>query len=199
MKLGFTFTLLVLISASALAFKPHTAHYQLSVNGLKIAEEVRTLHQLEDKYFYTANAKTSDLVSLIKDYEINAKSTFILNQFGLHSTHYQYFERDGDQVKKNINIRLQDQQVDPLSLLLSFTDLLTKDSTKTDFYFMVNNGETVKKKHYQQVKSKLKNIIKIINLEDELEAYFDADQHYLPILIQRKNFTYQLQSVQFQP
>ncbi|HIB28799.1 MAG TPA: hypothetical protein EYO47_05945, partial [Candidatus Thioglobus sp.] len=64
MKLSAVLLFTTLVTTSALALKPHVAYYQLSINGLKIAEEVRTLHQLEDGYFYTANAQTSGLAAL---------------------------------------------------------------------------------------------------------------------------------------
>lgn len=36
------------------ALKAHTANQQLSINGLKIADEVKTLHKPDEHYFYTA-------------------------------------------------------------------------------------------------------------------------------------------------
>jgi Protein of unknown function (DUF3108). len=86
---------------TALAFEPHTANYQLSINDVKIAEEVRTLHQLGDQYFYTANAKTSGLAALIKDYTISASSTFLINKEGVGSIHYQILEQEDEQVNEN--------------------------------------------------------------------------------------------------
>ena len=76
------FLIISIISVSAQALKPHIAKYQLSINGLKIAEEVRTLHQLDDEYFYTANAKTTGIAALIKKYSVSASSEFFIDQLG---------------------------------------------------------------------------------------------------------------------
>jgi hypothetical protein len=61
----------------------------------------------------------------IKNYEIRAKSTFIIDKFGLHSKHYRNFERDGDQIKKDVNVRPTGQQVDSLNRLLAITNVRT--------------------------------------------------------------------------
>ena len=129
----------------ALAFEPHTANYQLSINGVKIAEEVRTLHKLDDQYFYTANAKTSGLAALIKDYTISASSTFSTNKEGVDSINYQILEQEGKHVSENYVIDIysesgtvisgltktqpkvitwrakKDNIVDPLSLFLALS------------------------------------------------------------------------------
>ena len=86
---------------TAFAFEPHIANYQLSINGIKIAEEVRTLHELDDRYFYTANAKTSGLAAMIKDYTISASSTFSINKSGVDSINYQILEQEDKQVTEN--------------------------------------------------------------------------------------------------
>ena len=85
----FLISILFFYLNNALAFEPHIAKYQLSINGFKIAEEVRTLHKLEDRYFYTANAKTSGVAALIKDYSIAASSAFSINDNDVNSIHYQ--------------------------------------------------------------------------------------------------------------
>lgn len=123
MRLFFLFTLLSLITTATLAFKPHIANYQLSINGLKIAEEVRTLHQLEDGYFYTANAKTSGLAAMIKDYSISASSTFKLNNKGVDSTAYQIMEQEDEKITKSYAIDINSQ-------FGSVTSLLTKTQPK---------------------------------------------------------------------
>ncbi|SMN10798.1 hypothetical protein SPBRAN_973 [uncultured Candidatus Thioglobus sp.] len=188
---------LLLLSTAAFALKPHTATYTLSVSDFKIATEYRTLTQKNNSYLYRASAKTTGLASLIKDYEIKAQSTFSINEFGLHSSKYQYFERDGDVVKKDINITLNSPQVDSLSLFLAFTYALEKNPNQTDFYFKVNDGKEVKEKHYQQVKSDDKNLIKIVRPGKQLEAYFAKNKHYLPVLINKKKFSYTLTNVVF--
>ncbi|SMM98861.1 hypothetical protein SPONN_59 [uncultured Candidatus Thioglobus sp.] len=188
---------LLLLSTSAFALKPHTATYTLSVSDFEIALENRTLSKKEGVYYYNASAKTTGLASLIKDYEITAQSIFTINEFGLRSNKYQHFERDGDVIKKDINITPKNLQIDPLSLFLAFTNALEKNPNQTDFYFTVNDGEEAEEKHYQQVKSEDKNLIKIVNLKKKLTAYFAIDKHYLPVLIYRKKFSYRLNSVQF--
>nr|MCH9711525.1 hypothetical protein [Pseudomonadota bacterium] len=93
-----------IISISAHALKPHVAKYQLSINGLKIAEEVRTLHQLDDQYFYTANAKTTGIAALVKNYSVAASSKFFINQLGVNGINYQIIELEDTQIKDNYSI-----------------------------------------------------------------------------------------------
>ncbi|MBE8189962.1 MAG: DUF3108 domain-containing protein [Candidatus Thioglobus sp.] len=193
MKLLF---LLLFLSTLTQALEPHTATYSLSVAGFKIADERRVLSQKNNIYYYSAHAKTSGPMSLFKDYEIDAKSSFIIDEFGLKSKHYQYFERDGKTIKKDINIRPENQQIDPLSLFLALSQALEKNPAQTDFYFLVNDGEEIKRHHYQQAKSEDKNLIKIIRPGKQLEAYFAKDKNYFPVLIKSKKITLQLQQNQ---
>ncbi|NYT26721.1 MAG: DUF3108 domain-containing protein [Candidatus Thiodubiliella endoseptemdiera] len=101
------FLILLLLSTSVLALKPHTATYTLSVSDFEIAQVKIALRKKGDVYTYTLDAQTEGLAFLIKDYQIRSKSTFTLNQFGLQSQRYQNFERDGNQVKKDIDIYLK--------------------------------------------------------------------------------------------
>jgi hypothetical protein len=55
-------------------------------------------------------------ISALSNYEIRAKSTFIIDKFGLRSKHYRNFERDGDKIKKDFNIRPTGRQVDSLAV-----------------------------------------------------------------------------------
>lgn len=169
---------------NALAFQPHTANYQLSINGINIAEEIRTLHELEDQYFYTANAKTSKLISLIKDYSIAASSVFLINKKGVDGINYQVMEQENGKVSKNRAIDISSKNnivisiltktqpkiitwqaeqgniVDPLSVFLAISYDLTNKPKQKDFYYQVANGKSVKQHHYQKSK---KEDIKINN------------------------------------
>lgn len=191
------FLILLLLATSALALKPHNAIYTLSVSGFEIAEVQIALSELKGVYTYTLNAQTQGWISLIKDYQIRSKSVFTLNQFGLQSQHYQNFERDGNKVKKDIDIYLKPQQVDPLNQTLAASNSLQKNPNKKAFYFLLNDGKSVKNKQYQKISNQGENPINIISSDGNTEVYFDKNRHFLPTLIRNKKFTYRLKSIQF--
>ncbi len=188
---------LLLLSSVAFALKPHTATYSLSIMGLEIAEEQRQLTQENGVYRYLENAQTTGLAKLIKDYQINAQSNFVIDESGIYSQHYKLFERDGELIKKDIDIQPQKPQIDPLSLFLSLSHGLAQNPKQSDFYFVVNDGKKVEKHHYQQVENKNSNLIKIINPEKHIEAYFAKNKHYLPVIVNKKKFSYKLNEVTF--
>ena len=189
--------ILLLISTSVLALKPHTATYILSMLNLEIADVDIALYKEKGIYTYTLKAETQGFIALIKDYQIRTKSVFTLDQFGLHSLNYQNFERDGDEIKKDINISLNSAQVDPLNQTLAMSNALEKNPNKKDFYFLLNNGKKVIKKHYQQVHNNNINLIKVVDSDGDLEVYFSRSKYYIPILISHKNFTYRLNSLHY--
>ncbi len=191
------FLILLLLSTSVLALKPHTATYTLSVSDFEIAQVKIALRKKGDVYTYTLDAQTEGLASLIKDYQIRSKSTFTLNQFGLQSQRYQNFERDGNQVKKDIDVYLKKKQVDPLNQTLSISNALAKNSNEKNFYLLLNNGESIAKKYYQQVQNNSSNLIHVISSDGNTEVYFARNKYYIPVLIRNKNFTYKLNSVNF--
>ncbi len=191
------FLILLLLSTSVLALKPHTATYTLSVSDFEIAQVKIALRKKGDVYTYTLDAQTEGLAFLIKDYQIRSKSTFTLNQFGLQSQRYQNFERDGNQVKKDIDVYLKKKQVDPLNQTLSISNALTKNSNEKNFYLLLNNGESIAKKYYQQVQNNSSNLIHVISSDGNTEVYFARNKYYIPVLIRNKDFTYKLNSVNF--
>ncbi len=191
------FLILLLLSTSVLALKPHTATYTLSVSDFEIAQVKIALRKKGGVYTYTLDAQTEGLASLIKDYQIRSKSTFTLNQFGLQSQRYQNFERDGNQVKKDIDVYLKKKQVDPLNQTLSISNALTKNSNEKNFYLLLNNGESIAKKYYQQVQNNSSNLIHVISSDGNTEVYFARNKYYIPVLIRNKDFTYKLNSVNF--
>ena len=167
---------------TALAFEPHTANYQLSINGVKIAEEVRTLHQLGDQYFYTANAKTSGLAALIKDYTISASSTFLINKEGVGSINYQILEQEGRQVSENYVIDIYSESgtvmsgltktqpkvitwkvkkgnvVDPLSLFLALSYNLKDKPNQSEFSYQVADGKSVEQQYYKKTENQIVSV-----------------------------------------
>ncbi len=191
------FLILLLLSTSVLALKPHTATYTLSVSDFEIAQVKIALRKKGDVYTYTLDAQTEGLAFLIKDYQIRSKSTFTLNQFGLQSQRYQNFERDGNQVKKDIDVYLKKKQVDPLNQTLSISNALAKNSNEKNFYLLLNNGESIAKKYYQQVQNNSSNLIHVISSDGNTEVYFARNKYYIPVLIRNKDFTYKLNSVNF--
>ena len=165
------YLLLLLTPIATNALTPHTAHYQLSINGFKIADEVRTLHKLADHYFYTANAKTSGVAALVKNYTISASSTFVINEQGFDSTNYQIMEQEDNKVVENyaIDINSQNQNVismltktqpkvqtwsapksgnmiDPLGLFLAIGYDLGKQKNLS---YQVANGKNIETQNYQ--------------------------------------------------
>ncbi|MDC9727496.1 MAG: DUF3108 domain-containing protein, partial [Candidatus Thioglobus sp.] len=176
------FAFLSFVHTSVLAFTPHVANYQLSINGLKIAEEVRTLHQLEDGYFYTANANTSGLAAMIKDYSIAASSTFNINDQGVSSVAYQIMEQEDKKISKSyvIDINAQSKTVssqltktqpkintwktnkgnitDPLSIFLAIAFDLKKHPKQTTFSYQIADGSSVETQEFQRFDNQTVNI-----------------------------------------
>ena len=170
----FLISILFFYLNNALAFEPHIAKYQLSINGFKIAEEVRTLHKLEDRYFYTANAKTSGVAALIKDYSIAASSAFAINDNDVNSIHYQIIEQEGGKFSKNYMIDVDSKNntvmsnltrtqpkiltwksnggniVDPLSLFLALSYDLKNKSDQYQFSYQVADGKSIEQHNYQK-------------------------------------------------
>jgi hypothetical protein len=180
-----------------LALKPHTATYTLSASDFDLAEVKIALSKTHDVYSYTLDAQTEGLVAFFLDYQIRSKSTFVINQLGLQTKHYQNFERDGKKIKKDINIYPKNQQVDSLNQTLAIVNALEKNPAKREFYFLMNDGKSITKKHYHQIQSDDDNLIKVVDSKGKLEVYFARDKYYLPVLIRRNKFTYRLKSIQF--
>lgn len=177
MKLAFLFILTTLINTATSAFEPHVANYQLSINGLKIAEEVRTLHQLESGYFYTANAKTSGVAALIKDYSIAASSTFTLNNKGVDSNTYQIMEQEDKKITESHAIDISSKSgvatstltktqpkitvwkakpgniADPLSLFLAMSFDLKNNPDQSSFSYQIANGSSIEQQDFKKSKN----------------------------------------------
>ena len=175
-------SILLFCTSTAFAFEPHTANYQLSINGIKIAEEVRTLHDLDGQYFYTANAKTSGMAALIKDYTISACSTFSINKKGVDSNNYQILEQEDKQVTENYMIDIasknntvmsgltktqpnvvtwkakQGNIVDPLSLFLALSYDLKDKPDQSEFSYQVANGKSIEQQHYKKTENQVVRI-----------------------------------------
>jgi len=191
------FLILLLLSTSVLALTPHTATYTLSVSDFEIAQVNIVLSEADGVYTYTLDAKTEGIIALIKDYQIHSKSIFTLNQFGLQSQRYQNFERDGKQIKKDIDLYLKKTQVDPLNQTLAISHSLSKNPNKKNFYLLLNNGKNIRKKHYQQTHHSDDNLIRIISADNTTEVLFAKHKHYIPVLIRNKNFLYKLNTLNF--
>ncbi|NYT26722.1 MAG: hypothetical protein H0A76_01675 [Candidatus Thiodubiliella endoseptemdiera] len=88
-------------------------------------------------------------------------------------------------------------QVDPLNQTLSISNALAKNSNEKNFYLLLNNGESIAKKYYQQVQNNSSNLIHVISSDGNTEVYFARNKYYIPVLIRNKDFTYKLNSVNF--
>lgn len=177
MRRQYFLSLIILFIQSAFALEPHTANYQLSINGLKIAEEVRTLHKIDDQYFYTANAKTTGVAALVKDYSISASSTFTKNQRGVDSINYQIIEQEDQKFSKNYAIDVHSENsivrsiltkaqpkvvnwqskkgniVDPLSLFLALSFDIKNNPDALEFNYQVADGKSIQDHTYQHSKN----------------------------------------------
>ena len=175
-------SILFLYVNTAFAFEPLTANYQLSINGVKIAEEARTLHKLGDRYFYTANAKTSGLAALIKDYTVSASSTFLINKEGVDSINYQIMKQEGKQVTENYVIDISSKSgtvvsgltktqpkvitwkakqgsiVDPLSLFLALSYDLKDKPNQSEFSYQVADGKSIEQQYYKKTENQVVRI-----------------------------------------
>nr|BBA26277.1 conserved hypothetical protein [bacterium symbiont of Abyssogena mariana] len=172
----------ILINPTMYALKAHTANYKLSINGFKIAEEVRTLHKLDKHYFYTANARTSGLAAFIKDYSIAASSTFSANRQGVNAIHYQIIEQEDGELVKNYAIDIHSKNhtvvsiltktqpkiktwhskdgniVDPLSLFLALSNDLEHNPNQSIFTYQVANGKSIEQHQYKRTNGHLLKI-----------------------------------------
>jgi hypothetical protein len=201
MNLAYIFSIFFLINSTAFAFEAHTANYQLSINGLKIAEEVRVLHQLEDSYLYTANAKTSGFAAFIKDYTIIASSSFALNEQGVNSTNYKIIEKDGDKIKKNyvVDINSVDNSVtsmltknhpavktwvakkgnivDSLSIFLAIAFDLQNHPEQTKFNYQIADGKKLKHQFFKKTTTQSIEVIGKIFDTIKVEKNDDKENH----------------------
>lgn len=160
--------LLVFFFAKSYALEPFKAVYKLSFNGWQVAEEKRQLTKAkDDTYFYTANANTTGLISILKSYKINAASKFRFKNDKLDSIFYKRKEFDSDDVAKDVSIAINsDEQIvkttkknktwntkkgnviDDLNLMLAIANDLKKKPNKKDFYYQVADGKKIANQHF---------------------------------------------------
>ena len=193
-----TIITLSLLSLPSLAIKLHTATYSLSA-GMEIGKEQRILKKQGDKYHYKSKTETVGIAKIFKNYQVQAESIFSLSGDTLKAHSYKYLEKSGKKIKKNIDINLEKNTIDPLSIFLSIANMLKKNPKQEDFRFKVNNGEYIRDHHYKQVPSKDPELIKIIDYEkpDKLAAFFAKDKEYLPVLIITPDIKYKLKNLEF--
>jgi hypothetical protein len=100
----------------------HKISYKLYGSGFELGTENRVLTKHGDLYSYQANAKTEGFAKFIKNYKVDGKSLFVIDN-GIKSQKFNSIEYDGDKVKKNIN--------------LNFDEIITNNITKNSWK---NNG-----------------------------------------------------------
>lgn len=176
---------LFLYTSNVLAFEPHTATYQLSINDFQIAEEARTLRKTDQRYTYTARAETSGFAAMIKDYAIVASSNFVINQTGVDSVNYKITEKEDGEVSKNYVIDMDSNNqivtsvstkqrpdvvtwktksgniIDPLSLFLALSNDLEVYPRRTQFTYQVADGKSIETYRFEKVSSR------VIKIDDE--------------------------------
>lgn len=213
------FIFLTLLSLQTIALSPHTAHYSLALNGWNLANESRILQKNANLYTYTAHAQTTGLAKFIKDYQIDAKTNFIINGKGVDAKNYHLLEKDGDKIKKNVNLSINSKAqtvssndkiwhtekgniVDSISLFLALANDLKNHPQQTQFDYQVADGKKIKQRHYEKISTESLLIqnkpIKTIKITDNkgLEAWFAPIYDYLPVLIKKDDdgnqYQYQL-------
>jgi hypothetical protein len=173
-----SFILLALfVSALSQAFEPHIAKYQLSINGLKIAEETRTLNHVGQGYFYTATAKTTGLAGFIKNYEISASSNFMINNRGVASTAYQIIEQEDQEISKSYTININSNSgtvssmltktqpniiswevepnniTDPLSVFLAISFDLVNNPDLFELKYQIADGKSIEQQRFKKTEN----------------------------------------------
>lgn len=210
----FKFTVLLLIPHllfAATTLTPHKIEYKLFGYGIELGTETRILSKKLDNYIYSAKAKTEGLAKFIKNYKITAQSEFIFID-EIISKKFTSIEYEGDEVKKKINLIFTDNsiisdnekwQVDKNSVdfLNIFLKLGLDFKQNKKLNYTLANGKNIKEYNFKNmgevpltIMNKETLAIKLI--ANNLEVYLAKEYDYLPILIKKKKFKYEMKSYQ---
>lgn len=103
-KLLFVLCLLTAPSFADADLKLFEAVYDLSVDGLRIAQEQRKLSKNNQTYTLVAKAKTVGLANFFTSYQINTNSRFIVKNHQLVTQQYQVLKKSGKKVTEDIQL-----------------------------------------------------------------------------------------------
>ena len=169
------FIFFVIFNCNVFALSSFIADYKLVVDNIKVATETRTLNFYENKYEYTANAKTTGVAKLFGDISIEAKSIFVINDYGVDSEKYIINESKDKELTKSyiVNISSKNNTVisesttpkldtkafkteggnilDPLSLFIALLNDLSNMPNKVIFRYQVADGKYLKKNEYRKI------------------------------------------------
>jgi hypothetical protein len=194
----------------------HKISYKLYGSGFELGTENRVLTKHGDLYSYQANAKTEGFAKLIKNYKVDGKSLFVIDD-GVKSQKFNSIEYDGDKVKKNINLNFDkvitnnitknswknnenNGCVDFLSMFLAIGYDLKNHN---QFSYCLADGKKIKNYTFEnqgQVELNLMDskISATKLVSNDIEVYMSKDYRYLPVLIKKKKWKYEIKSVSFQ-
>ncbi len=203
------------ISIDALELDLTTVKYKLTIGGVDIGIEKRTLHFADGQYIFTAEAKTTGIGSWLADYKITNISKFSINNNQLNSSEYQFTKRLKGKITKNIHLKIasktlinminnqtyaltEQAHVDKLNLVIALGYALNKNNRQPSYSFWVidKNGTTSYEfKNYGSatvtLANKPVNTIKLssFNIDKNrlIQLWLDPKQSYLPLIIKQKD------------
>lgn len=168
----------LMFACNAYALKSFTANYNLSLDGIFVATETRTLNTEDDRYIYFSKAQTTGLAKLFSDITIEAKSTFFINDYGVDSRSYFITENKDGALTKSTSLIISSENnevvsnptifqedtvtikskggniIDPLSLFLALAYDLEKYPGKSTFSYQLADGTTIKDNVYSKIPGK---------------------------------------------
>lgn len=204
------------------------ATYDLSIDGLTIAQEKRQLSQYKQGYLFIAQAKTTGLAAFFKPYSIKTSSYFIIDNKQIKTKRYQLLKKAGDKIKDKIDLYVNNNQVvnqvnNTTYTLDALLPIIDKLNLFTALPYAINNNPNLSSITYQVIKKEAASLYHFINhglqtkqLEGEkmrlikltrnhpkrpLEVWLDPNNHYLPIIIQQieKGKTYRYTLTDYSP
>ena len=208
MRLSVKLIFLLALITNIQALTPHTAYYDIYINGIKIAKDTRTLTKNNNQYQYTEYAKTTGWMSWLRKYEVNITANLSVNNLGVNTINYQKIEKDGSKTKIDEKVIIDAQTqlitfnnqtfkkekgniVDNLSLFLALAYDLEKYPQQTEFTYQVINKKGVKYRNYKKITTETLNIngnqTPSIKLSDgaNLDVWIAPSYHYLPVMLKK--------------
>jgi hypothetical protein len=193
MKATLVFAALSLLHTLTLALTPYSAKYSVTMLGIKIGTEYRTLKAEDGRYYYQSSIKTNNIgKSLYKDLEFSAESVFSVNHSGITPFSYREKNIEDGNTKKDINIDLKNREFDRLSIFFALPNVIINNPTKTNFYFKVDDGKNIKT-HSYQIKTNNKDYVEVVEKDKKIEIKFSKKMNYFPTYFKIKNISSRLE------
>jgi hypothetical protein len=202
----------ILIHSKVIAtLTEHNMSYALFISGIEIGTETRVLQHQNGEYIYRANAYTQGLISIFQDYNIQATSHFVIDDRVL-SKAFTSKEYKNNSLEKHIDISFaEDTVIDNLNqttwnnnqcvdFLSIFLGLGYDFKHGRALQYCLANGKEIKQylfKNQGEVVLQImgENVTTTKLTTDNITAYIAQKYDYLPVLIEKKNFKYQLKSI----